>query len=109
MKHPPYHLRLNKAIDRFLLIEILLLLEKKAGFKFSEYTYYGFGGPFLEDCRLLNQYLPEIRLVSIEENKETYKRQKFHRFCNSSKLKLKNMSSQNFLNSFKGEGKNIFW
>ena len=27
MKHPPYHLRVNKAIDRFLLIEILDILK----------------------------------------------------------------------------------
>ena len=29
MKHPPYHLRVNKAIDRFLLIEILDRLKRK--------------------------------------------------------------------------------
>ncbi len=28
MKHPPYHLRVNKAIDRFLLIEILDIMKK---------------------------------------------------------------------------------
>ena len=28
MKHPPYHLRVNKAIDRFLLVDILDILKR---------------------------------------------------------------------------------
>ena len=91
MRHPPYHLRVNKAIDRFLLIEILEIL--KVHCRISDYTYYGFGGPFLEDCRLIHSRCPEIKIVSIERDKDTFKRQKFHRFSKSVDLKCEDFAS----------------
>ena len=36
MKHPPYHLRVNKEIDRFLLVEIIGVLKEYCGI--SDYT-----------------------------------------------------------------------
>ena len=78
MRHPPYHLRVNKAIDRFLLVQIIDILKRYC--EISDYTYYGFGGPFLEDCRLIHNRCPEIKIVSIEKNEHTFKRQEFHRF-----------------------------
>ena len=105
MKHPPYHLRVNKAIDRFLLIEILDILKKHCDI--SNYTYYGFGGPFLEDCRLIHNRCPEIKTVSIETNQETCKRQEFHRFSKNLDLKLENFT--NFLANFSSTGREIFW
>lgn len=105
MKHPPYHLRVNKAIDRFLLIEILDILKKYCDI--SNYTYYGFGGPFLEDCRLIHNRCPEIKTVSIETNQETHKRQEFHRFSKSLDLKFENFT--NFLANFSSTGREIFW
>ena len=105
MKHPPYHLRVNKAIDRFLLIEILNIL--KGHLDISDYTYYGFGGPFLEDCRLIHDRCPEIQIVSIEKNAETFKRQEFHRF--SKKLDLRKEDFATFLANFSSSGTEIFW
>lgn len=105
MKHPPYHLRVNKAIDRFLLIEILDILKRYCDI--SNYTYYGFGGPFLEDCRLIHNRCPEIKTVSIETNQETCKRQEFHRFSKNLDLKLENFA--NFLANFSSTGREIFW
>ena len=105
MKHPPYHLRVNKAIDRFLLIEILDILKKHCDI--SNYTYYGFGGPFLEDCRLIHNRCPEIKTVSIETNQETRKRQEFHRFSKILDLKFENFT--NFLANFSSTGREIFW
>ena len=106
MKHPPYHLRVNKAIDRFLLIEILDILKKHCD-DISNYTYYGFGGPLLEDCRLIHNHCPEIKTVSIETNQETFKRQEFHRFSKNLELKLENFT--NFLANFSSAGREIFW
>ena len=106
MKHPPYHLRVNKAIDRFLLIEILDKL-KRSGVDLSNYTYYGFGGPFLEDCRLIHDRCPEISIVSIEKDLETFKRQKFH--CFSKKLELIDGSFASFLAQFSSRDGEIFW
>ena len=107
MKHPPYHLRVNKAIDRFLLVQILDILRTQDKMKMSDYTYYGFGGPFLEDCRLIHDHCPEIQIVSIEKNKETFKRQKFH--CFSKKLELINDDFASFLAHFSSSGREIFW
>ena len=74
--HPAYHLRPNKAIDRFMLIDVLrnIPLEKR-----KKYEYIGLGGPFLEDFKIMHHYYPEISLTSIEENEDTFKRQKFNK------------------------------
>ena len=65
MKQPPYHLRPNKAVDRLALVEAIKRLGRMGDL--SEYTYYGLGGPYLEDFRLLYELCPEIKMVSIEE------------------------------------------
>ena len=74
--HPPYQLRPNKAIDRFLLVDLLrhLPIEER-----KKYEYIGMGGPFLEDFKILHHYYPEVKLTSIESNLHTFKRQKFNR------------------------------
>lgn len=105
MKHPPYHLKVNKAIDRFLLVEILNILKKHCDI--SDYTYYSLGGPFLEDCRIINDHCPETNIVSIEKNEQTFKRQQFHRFSKILDLRLENFT--NFLANFSSTGREIFW
>ena len=107
MTTPAYHLRPNKAADRHLLMESIGLLAGMDG-GLSGYTYHGFGGPYLEDFRLLYERHPEIRMVSIEEDAETFKRQEFHRPCSS--LKLKNQILSDFLTEYDpGHCKGIFW
>ena len=105
MRHPPYHLRVNKAIDRFLLVEILDILKRHCNI--SDYTYYGFGGPFLEDCRLIHNRCPEIKIVSIEANPQTFKSQQFHRFSKNLDLRYEDFAS--FLAYFSSSGGEIFW
>lgn len=75
-KHPAYHLRPNKAVDRFIFMEVLRTLELRH--PLGGYTYVGLGGPFLEDFRLLSQQFPMMELISVEQDGETYTRQKFH-------------------------------
>lgn len=79
-KHPAYHLRPNKAIDRFIFLELLRTLELRQPLR--EHTYVGLGGPFLEDFRLLSQQFPLMALICVEQDGETLKRQKFH-MCSS--------------------------
>ena len=105
MRHPPYHLRVNKAIDRLLLVKILDILKRHCDL--SNYTYYGFGGPFLEDCRLIHNRCPEVRIVSIETNQQTFKRQEFHQFSKNLELRREDFSS--FLANFSSNGGEIFW
>ena len=105
MKQPPYHLRVNKAIDRLLLVDILNRLRNRV--TLSNYTYYGFGGPFLEDCRLIHDRCPEIKIVSIEKNQQIFKRQEFH--CFSKKINLVPKDFTSFLANFSSNGGEIFW
>lgn len=106
MSHPPYHLRPNKAIDRFILIEAIRKLERINDL--SDYTYYGFGGPYLEDFRVLNEYCPEIGMVSIEQNANVLKRQRFHQPCKT--IRLQNAKFNSFLAEFDPKDKkSIFW
>lgn len=87
MKHPPYHMRSNKAVDRYLFVEVLRRVFQ-TGADSRRYTYVGFGGPFLEDLKVIEHYFPEMRFVSLEEDGETFKRQQKHRFNRRIKLQL---------------------
>jgi hypothetical protein len=106
MKHPPYHLRPNKAVDRLMLIEVIRKYIKPN--QMTEYTYYGFGGPYLEEFRLLHEHFPDVRMVSLEEDEETYKRQKFHKPCKH--VQLYHQDFRAFLADYEaGNEAGIFW
>ena len=102
--HPPYHLRTNKAVDRLLLVNLL----RELGGNCKEFTYYSLAGPFLEDLRVMSLFFPEMQLVSLESDSETYKRQKFHQF--DSRLTLRDKSLSDFItNCYEPGEKDIFW
>ena len=108
MTAPAYHLRPNKAADRLALMEAIGRLARLGSEGLEKYTYHGFGGPYLEEFRLLYERYPEISMVSIEEDPETFNRQKFHRTCSS--LKLINEDLSSYIDSHNvGETKSIFW
>lgn len=104
--HPAYHLRPNKAVDRFLFLELLRILERH-GSAFPE-TYIGLGGPFMEDFRLLSQEFPHIRLVCIERDFETHRRQKFHA-CTSRMVCIHSTLSSYIARSFPSERPVAVW
>jgi hypothetical protein len=100
-------LRLNKAAERFALVEAIKRLTKLGG-SLDEYTYYGLGGPYLEDCRLLYDFYPEIPMVSVEENEQVLRRQHFHLPCGNLRLEPKDMRS--FITQYiPNDEKSIFW
>lgn len=104
MKHPPYHLRTNKAVDRLLFVNVL----RELGQDCRDYTYYSLAGPFLEDLRVMDQFFPDMQLVSIESNNQTIKRQEFHRF--SSRIKLVKSTMNDFLiNDYEPGIHDVFW
>ncbi len=108
MKYPAYQLRPNKAVDRLTLIDAIKHVGKLHNL--SEYTYYGFGGPTLEDFRLLYEFHPEIKMISIEGNDEVYKRQQFHAPCRTVHLKIEKAEFNSFLVQYEAkERKSIFW
>lgn len=88
-----------------MLVQTIHTLQKNIDF--SGYTYFGFGGPFLEDLRLINYLFPKIKLVSIEKNAQTRKRQEFHCFTKDITLSPNDFSG--FIAKYRGAGKEIFW
>lgn len=106
MGTPAYHLRTNKAIDRFLFLEVIrnLVSLKDSG----EYSYCSFGGPYLDDFRLVHESFPKMELVSIEQSQDVYKRQKFN--LPSGNIQLLNTELNSFLSTFTPTDKKyIFW
>lgn len=104
MKHPAYHLRTNKAVDRLSWISQVrdsLINERKASF-------YSLGGPFLEDLKLAHVAFPRLRLISIESNFQTYQRQKFHNF--TTRLELNNATIDDYLiHNYEPSDQDFFW
>jgi len=108
MKHPAYHLNPNKAAERFAFIEAIRRLERLGEGGLANYTYHGLGGPYLEDFRLLYEFCPDIGMVSIESNGETYKRQHFH--LPSSRVKLVRSDIASYIAQFSPDNvKSVFW
>ena len=108
MSQPAYHTRPNKAVDRLTLIDAIRLVVKPK--ELSDYTYYSMGGPTLEDFRLIYDFYPEIKMVSIEQDPEIYKRQRFHLPCRFHRLKLEHTSLKSFLAQYEAKDqKSIFW
>jgi hypothetical protein len=104
MRHPPYHLRTNKAVDRLLLVEVLRALGPDHG----EFTYYSLAGPFLEDLKVMDHFFPDMKLVSLESNEQTYQRQKFHQF--NSRVELQNKTLADFLtHDYESGVRDVFW
>ena len=108
MSSPAYHLRPNKAADRFALMEAIRRLPRLGDGGLEEYTYIGLGGPYLEDFRQLYEFFPDMSMVSIESEEEVYKRQKFHRPFRSLKL-IKDEVSSYIKRYDPGANKSIFW
>ena len=108
MKHPAYHLRPNKMAERFAFIESIRRLERLSAKGLKNYTYLGLGGPYLEDFRLLNEFFPDISMISIETEDETCKRQRFH--LPSSNVQLVNSDIESFIAQYDpGSMKSVFW
>jgi len=104
MKHPPYHLRINKAVDRLLLVDVLRAL----GADRQEFSYFSLAGPFLEDLRVMDHFFPKMRLVSLEADLETYRRQTFHQF--DSELILLHKTLSDFLTTdYDATEHDVFW
>jgi putative O-methyltransferase len=107
MRQPPYHLRPNKAVDRLTLIEAIKYIIN-LGVSLSDYTYYTLGGPHLEDCRLIYEFYPEIKMISVEENEDIFKRQDFHLPCGT--LDIRQGQFKSFLTEYDPKDeKSIFW
>jgi hypothetical protein len=72
----PYHLRLNKSIERNLFIDLLKIIGRHANI--SDYWYIGFAGPFSEDFKLVHSALRITKMKSLETEPNVFRRQKFN-------------------------------
>lgn len=72
----PYHLRLNKAVEREIFLGLLTALAPCLNLQ--EYRYIGMGGPFLEDYRALHARLGIRDMICVEMDENTHLRQKFN-------------------------------
>jgi hypothetical protein len=103
--HVAYHLRPNKAADRHIFVDLL------GRFNFAHplrtYEYVGFGGPFLEDFRLLHSQFGISRMVSIEMDEDVLARQRFNQPYNC--IRLEHATSGNFLATYSPQGNCIVW
>lgn len=99
----PYHLRQNKAVERALFLEQLhkinLWLDGKQLENLSAYRYIGFGGPFLEDFKSIHRELKITKMVSIEYDTDTLKRQEFNKPISCIELLEEPTTSTNFIAS----------
>jgi len=100
-----YHLRHNKSIDREIFLEGLNLLSRTVPIK--EYTYIGFGGPMLEDFRMIHSRTLINNLISIEEDDAVYKRQQYNIPYNCIECRLK--SSRDFIIDYDFSESTITW
>lgn len=81
-----YHLRPNKAIERDIFLDLLGTLSPVL--PLTDYRYVGFGGPFLEDFRLVHKRIGLRSLVCVERDGDTHARQKFNRASNHIECKF---------------------
>lgn len=100
-----YHLRENKAIERNLFIDVLARVGRVVNI--SDYTYIGFGGPFLEDFKALHSALRITKMVSIESDANVCKRQEFNRPATFVELRHKN--SGDFIRTHDFANDTIVW
>lgn len=101
----PYHMRPNKAVERQLFVE---LLSKVNRFKpIRLYTYVGFGGSFLEDFKLIHTYFGNKKMISIEEDSNVLRRQKFNLPLKC--IKRLHQKSGDFIASYSVNGPATIW
>lgn len=101
----PYNLRQNKAIERGLYIDLLARIGRYRNI--SDYTYVGFGGPFMEDFKLMHSELRISSMISIEADANVVKRQQFNMplAC----ISISEKRSGEFLLDHEFSGENIVW
>ena len=102
----PYQLRPNKAVERLMFLELLGRLDAPLGIG-SDYDYVGFGGPQMEDFRLLHEIFPEMKMLSIEREKEVLKRQRFNEPHTNVRCKLQ--TSLDFVSHVSDRRKLVVW
>jgi hypothetical protein len=101
----PYHLRQNKAVDRYAFIELLAKIDRFSAI--CNYKYIGFGGHSLEEFKYVHDRFGLEDMTSIESDEEVFKRQEFN--LPYSCIKLEQKSSRDFINDYDNDKNAIIW
>lgn len=101
----PYHLRQNKAIERNLFVDLLMRIGRYTNI--SDYSYIGFGGPFLEDFKHLHSSLRISKMVSLEIEEDVFYRQTFNQPISC--VSLRHENSKDFIYSHDFSDPSIVW
>lgn len=101
----PYHQRQNKAVDRHVFIDLLTRVNRIRSI--GEYKYVSFGGPFLEDFKLLHTHFGNTNLVSLEKNPVALGRQAFNRPLSC--IDCKSIDSGTFVDGYEAVENAIIW
>jgi len=101
----PYHLRANKAIDRYAFLELLSKIDRYS--PIFQYKYIGFGGHSLEDFKYIHSRFGLGNMLSIEEDADVYNRQNFNRPHNC--IDCLQQSSSQFIDEFQRRQETIIW
>jgi hypothetical protein len=101
----PYHLRQNKAVDRYAFVELLAKIDRFS--PISKYDYVGFGGHSLEEFKYIHDRFGLENMISIESDPEVFKRQKFNQPYSC--INITNQESRDFINGYDRQNKTIIW
>lgn len=102
----PYQLRPNKAVERLIFVDLLRRLDVPLRIN-ANYKYFGFGGPQMEDFRLLNECFPDMKMVSVERDENVWKRQRFN--GPHTNVRCKRQCSNDFVSGFSCKSKVVVW
>ena len=103
----PYHLRPNKAVERGLFIQSLRKINKHMNI--SDYRYIGFGGPFLEDFKVLHHELKISDMVCVEIDENVRLRQQFNKPLSCIDFLDGAYSATDFINEYEFDKESIVW
>lgn len=102
-----YRLRQNKAVDRFTFIELLRRISLYDPINVDKYRYVGFGGPSLEDFKLLHSVFGIEDMLSLEHDEQPHKRQRFNKPVSC--IQCLHKASKAFVDEFIRERETIIW
>lgn len=92
----PYHLRQNKYVDRQLFVDVLAHINRVRDI--TAYLYISFGGPYLEDFKVIHSNFGNQKMLSLESEEWVYERQQFN--VPYGCIDCENLKSDEFLEQF---------
>lgn len=100
-----YHLRPNKAVDRLLFLDLLQRVNQLK--PIHNYRYISFGGPTLEDFKMIHSSFGIKEMISLEAEKWLVPRQKFNLPVRC--IECRHQNSSDFIEEYVPNGNTVIW